>query len=197
MKLFRAFFPLAVLALAVPGQAQFSESYTFLKAVRDRDGAKAQELLGKNSAGTLVDTRDVTSGERAVHIVTRERDRNWLAFLLQKGANPNAKDDRGLAPLHIAASIGFLDGAQLLALRGAQIDITNSQGETPLILAVQRRDLAMTRFLLTEGADPKKTDSVTGMSARDYAVRDGRSDAILKLMDEIKPRVKRAVAGPK
>lgn len=196
MKLLRALLPLAVLALATPGQAQFSDSYSFLKAVRERDGAKAQELLGKNVSGTLVDTRDLSSGERAVHIVTKERDRNWLAFLLQKGANPNVKDETGMAPLHYAANIGFLDGAQLLMLRGAQVDLPNSQGETPLILAVRRRDLAMTRFLLTEGADPRKADTVTGLSARDIAERDGRSDVILKLMDDIKPKPKRAVAGP-
>jgi ankyrin repeat protein len=196
VKLTRLLLPLAALAIAVPAAAQFSDSYNFLKAVRERDGAKAQDLLGKNSS-TLIDTRDASSGERAVHIVTRERDRNWLAFLLQKGANANAKDGSGQAPLHIAASIGFVEGAQLLLLRGGQVDITNNQGETPLILAVQRRNLPMVRFLLTEGADPKKTDSVTGMSARDYAERDGRSDVIIKLMDEIKPRAKRAVAGPK
>lgn len=187
---------IALVAAAAPATAQFSPSYTFLKAVRDRDGNKAQELLDRDP-GTLIDTRDVTSGERAVHIVTRERDRSWLAFLLQKGANANAKDGQGQTALHIAASIGFLDGAQLLMLRGAQINATNGSGETPLILAVQRRDLAMVRFLLGEGADPSKKDNVTGMSARDYATRDGRSQAVLKLMDDVKPAPKKAIAGPK
>lgn len=192
----RALLPLAVVAIAAPAQAQFSDSYNFLKAVKDRNGAKAQELLNSNAA-TLVDTRDLSTGERAIHIVTRERDRNWLAFLLQKGANPNSKDGRGTTALQIAASIGFVEGAQLLLLRGAQVDLANSQGETPLILAVQQRDVAMVRLLLTEGADPTRKDTVTGMSARDYATRDGRSQAILRLMDEIKPTPKKPLAGPK
>lgn len=192
----RAFLALALAAAAAPAGAQFSNSYTFLKAVRDRDGAKAQDMLDKN-ASTLIDTRDLTTGERAIHIVTRERDRNWLAFMLAKGANPNAKDGQGLTALHIAATVGFLDGAQLLLLRKAQVDATNNSGETPLLLAVRQRDLPMVRFLLTEGADPNKKDTVTGQSARDHATRDGRSQAILKLMDEIKPTPKRAIAGPK
>jgi ankyrin repeat protein len=192
----RALLPLAVIALAAPAQAQFSDSYNFLKAVKDRDGAKAQELLNSN-ASTLIDTRDLSTGERALHIVTRERDRNWLAFLLAKGANPNVKDVRGTTPLQIAANIGFVEGAQLLLLRGAQIDLVNAQGETPLILAVQRRDIPMVRLLLTEGADPARRDTASGMSARDYAVRDGRSQAILRLMDEIKPTPKKAISGPK
>lgn len=196
MTIRRALLPLTIVAVAAPAQAQFSDSYNFLKAVKDRDGGKAQELLGSN-ASTLVDTRDVTTGERAIHIVTRERDQNWLAFLLQKGANANAKDGRGTTALQIAAGIGFIEGAQLLLLRGAQVDLANAQGETPLILAVQRRDIPMVRLLLTEGADPSRKDTVTGMSARDYANRDARSQAILKLMDEIKPTPKKSIAGPK
>ncbi|QHL90057.1 ankyrin repeat domain-containing protein [Sphingomonas changnyeongensis] len=185
----------AALIIAAPAVAQFSDSYNFLKAVRDRDGGKAQELLGNNPS-TLIDTRDVSTGERAVHIVTRARDSSWLAFLLQKGANPNAKDGRGQTPLSIAASIGYTEGAELLILRGAQVDLPNGQGETPLILAVQRRDIAMTRLLLTEGANPAKRDTATGMSARQYAERDGRSQVILKLMDDIKPKTKKPAAGP-
>ena len=52
------------------------------------------------------------------------------------------------------------------------------------------------RLLVAHGADPKETDHVAGMSAYDYAKRDGRSDAILKVFDEAKPIVKKKVSGP-
>lgn len=194
--MFRRFSALLLaLAVAAPAQAQFSPSYNFLKAVRDRDGAKAMDLLGKGGS-TLIDTKDYDSGERAIHIVTKGKDLNWLAFMLQKGASVDAKDGQGNTALMLAASTGWLDGARMLLGYHAQVDATNSRGETPLILAVQQRDLPMTRLLLTEGADPNKGDSVTGLSARQYAQRDGRSDAILKLMDEIKATPKRQIAGP-
>jgi ankyrin repeat protein len=70
-------------------------------------------------------------------------------------------------------------------------------GETPLIASVQRRDLAMTRLLLTQGADATRRDTATGLTARDYAARDGRSDALIKLIDETKPAAKKGVSGPK
>lgn len=192
----RAFLSFALLAASTPALAQFSDSYNFLKAVRDRDGAKATDLLGKGSP-TLIDTPDGNTGERGVHIVVKERDMSWLAFLIQKGARIDLKDGQGNTPLMLAARLGNLDAARLLIARGAQINAANSLGETPLIMAVQRRDVAMTRLLLTQGADATKRDIASGMSARDYAVRDGRSEAVIKLMDEIKPAPKRGISGPK
>lgn len=196
MKLRHAFLSLVLLAISLPASAQFSDSFNFLKAVKDRNGAKATELLGKGSPN-LIDTPDFSTNERAIHLVVKEHDLNWLAFLLQKGARVDLKDNQGNTPLMDAARVGFLDGARVLISRNAQVNATNGLGETPLIIAVQKRDVAMTRLLLTEGADPTKRDTGSGMSAKDYAIRDGRSEAILRLFDEIKPAPKRAISGPK
>jgi ankyrin repeat protein len=196
VKLRSAFLSLSLLALAAPAGAQFSDSYNFLKAVKDRDGGKATELLGKGGPN-LINTPDFSTNERAIHLVAKDGDLSWLAFLLQKGARVDLKDNQGNTPLMNAVRSSFLDGARLLIAKGAQVNAANSLGETPLIIAVQKRDVPMTRLLLTEGADPSKKDTGSGMSARDYAIRDGRSDAILRLMDEIKPTPKRGIAGPK
>lgn len=187
------------LAAALPAAAQFSDSFNWLKAVRDRDGDKATDML-KGPSTTIVDTRDQSSGDTALHIVARRRDAAWLGFLLSNGANPNARNATGDTPLLTAARIGFADGIQALIGRRAQVDLANQAGETPLILAVQNRDTASARLLLAAGADPRRSDSVAGLSARDYAERDGRSGAILRLMDEapiqVRPRDARPVAGP-
>jgi uncharacterized protein len=184
-------------ALVVPSiaAAQFSESYNFLKAVRDRDGAKATEIISKPGS-IIVDTRDNGSGEAALHIVTRARDLAWLSFLLSRSAKPDIRDGQGATPLMIAAQLGFIEGAQALLGRGASVDLTNNSGETPLIRAVQVRDAVMVRLLLTSGANPNKTDNVAGLSARDYATRDRRAAAILKLIEEAKPAKPKGLVGP-
>jgi uncharacterized protein len=41
----------------------------------------------------------------------------------------------------------------------------------------------MVRLLLKAGANPDKRDSVAGLSARDYAAQDGRSSAILGIIE--------------
>jgi ankyrin repeat protein len=67
-------------------------------------------------------------------------------------------------------------------------------GETPLIVAVQRREVPIIKMLLRAGADPDKTDTAAGYSARDYAKRDSRNPEILALIESTPAR--KAVSGP-
>jgi ankyrin repeat protein len=185
-----------VLVLAVPasGQQNFSDSYTFLKAVRERDGDKVTDLVAQPGT-TVINTRDRSSGEGALHIVVRGRDLSWLAFLLGKGARPDIQTNRGDTPLSLAAQIGWLEGIELLLARRAGVDQPNGRGETALILATQRRDVPLVRLLLSRGADPRRTDNVAGKSALDYAREDPRAGAVLKML-EAKTAPARPVAGP-
>jgi uncharacterized protein len=172
----------AAMLAAQPAMAQFSDSYNFLKAVKDRDGAEAEKFL--NEPGTvIINTKDDSSGETALHIVTARRDTTWLAFLLQKGANPNLADRKGVTPLMVATQLGFAEGAATLLKYKANVDGSNRSGETALIRAVQLRNPEMVRLLLKAGANPDKRDSVAGLSAREYAAQDGRSSAILGIIE--------------
>ena len=183
---------LAALLLAMPASAQFSESYKFLKAVRDADGAKATEALE-----TIIDTKDYNTGETALHIVVKRRDMTWLGFLLAKGAKPDARDAQGNTPLGLAAQLGFSDGVQLLLAARAAVDLDNNGGETPLIYAVHNRDLATVRLLLAAGANPNRPDHIAGKSAHDYAAEDRRAAAVLKAIDEAKPaKLSPKMSGP-
>ena len=89
----------------------------------------------------------------------------------------------------------MLEGAEQLLARRASADLANGRGETPLVLATQRRDLAMVRLLLARRADPKRKDNVAGMSALDYAKQDPRAGAVLKLL-EAKLAPAKPLAGP-
>jgi uncharacterized protein len=169
--------PVAI-GLAAPAvEAQASDSYNFLKAVRDREGSAVEKLLTQSN-GRIVDTRDSGNGQTALHIVVQRQDATWVGFLLQKGANPNIADDKGITPLMLAAQLGFIDGVDWLLGKGARIDATNRGGETALILAVHNKNIVMVRALLKAGANPDKRDHLAGMSARDYAQRDARGSAI-------------------
>lgn len=164
----------AALLAGVPAAAQlYSEGYTFLKAVKDKDGAVATQMLDAPGS-TIVNSRDITTGETALHIVIQRRDATWIRFLTQRGANPNIRDKRGVSPLMAAVQLGFNEGVEALIGAGAGVDVSSDTGETPLISAVHRRDTALMRILLEAGADPERRDN-SGRSARDYAQLAGNS----------------------
>jgi uncharacterized protein len=168
----------ALLVFGVPVAAQtYSDGYQFLQAVEKSNVDKADELLGKPGS-TLINSRDLTTGRTGLHIAADRRDVVWLVYLLNRGANPNIADRRGVTPLMRASQLGFFEGVQHLVTKGARVDEANSTGETPLILAVHRRDTAMMRVLLKAGADPDRTDN-SGRSARDYAALEGSGSLVL------------------
>lgn len=177
------------------GAQNFSEGYKFLKAVRERDGNTVTEMLEKPGS-TVIDAREVSSGENALQIVIARQDLAWLGFLLSKGANANQQDDSGNSPMMQAVEAGFTEGVRRLLSARANINLPNRSGETPLIRAVQKRDVAMVRLLLANGADADRRDVIAGLSARDYAKADTRTPAILKLIEEGKKAPAKGVSGP-
>jgi ankyrin repeat protein len=188
---------LLLMSIATPVPAQVaSPGYSFIQAVRDRDGNKATELL-QQPGSRVVNYRD-DKGDTAMHIVTARRDLTWVRFLMGQGADINLTNNSGDTPLIIAARSGFAEGADALLARGAQVDKPNRLGETPLIIAVQQRNVGLVRLLAERGASPDRTDNATGRSARDYAKMDSRGPELLRIMDQAKTAKKPvAVAGPK
>jgi uncharacterized protein len=183
-------------SIAVPLAAQsYSEGYTFLKAVRERDGNVAERILS-NPSSTAVNIRDPGTGESALHILVRGRDANWLTYMLGRGARPDTGDREGNTPLIVAAQLGWIDGADILLQRRANPNLGNSRGETALIFAVQRRDMPMVRLLLQNRADPNQTDHVAGNSAIDYARQDSRAISILRVLEGTRQPAAPTVSGP-
>jgi len=173
----------AGLASASPVAAQkMSDGYEFLKAVKDRDGNKVTEILNKPGT-TIVNARDVTSGDSGLHYVVQRRDATWIRFLIAKGANPNLANRSGTTPLQLAANLGWVDGVELLVGAGAMVDVANVTGETPLISAIHRRDAPLARILLKAGANPDKSDN-SGRTARDYAELLGSQNPLLAELDK-------------
>lgn len=170
------------LALAVPAAAQFySAGYEFLRAVRDRNGTEATDMLNQPGT-TVINSRDIGSGETGLHIVVSRRDLTWTRWLLQEGANPNIADNRGRTPLIAATEIGFLEGVEVLIRAGAQVDVSNQTGETPLIAAVHARNIELMEILLEAGADPDRSDNA-GRSAREYASLPGVPPRLLATIE--------------
>jgi len=186
---------LVTLPAVAPAQ-RMSDSYEFLKAVKEANGTKVTEMLDKPGS-TIVNTRETDTGDTALHIVTRRNDSTYIRFLTSRGASVNAQDARGNTPLLVAVNGNCGECVEALLARRANVNLGNASGETPLIRAVQLRNLEMSEKLLKSGANPDQNDRVAGMSARDYAKVDNRSPALAKLLSDAPKAAARGVSGPK
>jgi ankyrin repeat protein len=170
----------AGLLLSSPARAEFSDGYKFLEAVKKKEGEKVEQAI--MDSASIVNARDVSTGETALHIVTQRRDLTWMSYLVARSANVNQADDRGRTPLQLAVNLGWREGAEFLVEHGARTDDSNDAGETSLIFAVHRHDLRLMKILLEAGADPDRADN-SGRSARDYAKLDGENSNLLTTIE--------------
>lgn len=84
----------------------------------------------------------------------RAGDAAPLLSLLDQGGPANLRDATGNSVLMLAAYHGHADLVTRLAARGADVDLVNDRGQTPLAGAVFKQDTATVRALVAAGADP-------------------------------------------
>jgi len=169
------------LLVATPALAQ-STGYKFLEAIRKKDGAVVEQMLGnsgtKGTPGSIIiNTRDITTGDTALHIVIGKHEYEWVSFLIYRGADVNLRNTQGTTPLWLAVNTAFTEAAQLLVEKGARVNDPGPAGETPLIAAVHQKNLELVKALVKAGADPLRADN-SGRSALDYVQLDGKGGAI-------------------
>lgn len=198
MSIRRAIVPAAVVAFSLagaPALAQFSDAFVVIKAVRDKDVAKAREILDQPGQ-RVVNARDTSTGETPLIIASKRTDLQWMGYLLQVGADPNMRDNDGNTSLLYAAMAGSNEAVQVLLQFRARPDITNGLGETALIKAVQARNVEVVKLLLAAGANPDLVDHAAGYSARQYAAQDPRAASIAKLLKDTPTKAQAPMQGP-
>lgn len=85
-------------------------------------------------------------GVRAIHEAVSNDNLDMIQFLLDKGADINAKDALGWTPLHWAISVYLPKIAEFLIQKGASLTIKNDHGQTPLDYALSLRAQALPGF---------------------------------------------------
>lgn len=66
-----------------------------------------------------------------VHAAAAACDRETMRMLLERGADPNARQESDYAPMHTAGARGDIDMAKLLLEHGAELSPRGSDGKSP------------------------------------------------------------------
>ncbi|KAK7491465.1 hypothetical protein BaRGS_00017294 [Batillaria attramentaria] len=113
-----------------------------------------------------------------------------VKFLMENGADPNPMYPGGNSALHYAASLsGPTDVLEMLLSFGADVDVLNNEGSTPLFFATQSNNQFAACVLITNGANVRQKNG-HGLTAFDYIVDFEEWIESGYFSDEIKARLK-------
>ncbi len=107
---------------------------------------------------------------------------NDIVTVRSTHTDAHIKDALGRTPLHIAAEKGYAEIALFLVENGAEVNVTDTNGNTPLIFLIHKTgNLEITRRLLEKGA-AVNAQNRTGETALMYAAWRGHSDIVQLLL---------------
>ena len=105
-----------------------------------------------------------------------------ITNLHNTNADVNTKDALGRTPLHIAAEKGYGDVAMFLVENGTDVNLTEANGNTPLIFIIHKiGNLEITKRLIAKGA-VVNAQNRTGETALMYAAWRGHSEIVQLLL---------------
>lgn len=116
-------------------------------------------------------------GMRALHYAAETGEADAVHLLISAGADKNAQDKLGRAPIHCAKE----RVESVLIYLGCNVTIQDNFGQTPLHLAAKKDDAEMVAMLLNHSADIRLTN-IEGCTCIHVAAFQGNANALKVLL---------------
>ncbi|OPB44043.1 hypothetical protein A0O28_0023610 [Trichoderma guizhouense] len=124
-------------------------------ATQKKNPTATRILIHRGASYKVADSKGLTP----IHHAARLGFKKGLRMLLDSGGDPNSPDSNDFTPVHHAVN-GYADSGlvKMLAESGANLDVEDGSGRTPLMLAAQLGKHELVVCLLDVGADAEVED---------------------------------------
>lgn len=144
------------LTTTLSGQQTSISTDEFLKLFENGKTLEILKILEEDTKQMKV---DLGAGMTPLHYAAYYGNASVFDYLLQKGADINAKDQRGLAPVWFTVSGQRPAMLRKLIALNADLSNKNSQGDNMLFRAIMTRNPELVQILLDNGFDAKQKNA--------------------------------------
>ncbi|XP_059681844.1 palmitoyltransferase ZDHHC13 [Gavia stellata] len=136
------------------------------------------------SKGAIVDQLGGDLNSTPLHWAIRQGHLPMVMLLLKCGADPSLIDGEGFSSIHLAVLFQHMPIVAYLVSKGQNIDTTDFNGQTPLMLSAQKAiGPEPTRFLLKFNPSLNAVDNVQKNTALHWAITSGNTSAVDLLLE--------------
>jgi ankyrin repeat protein len=135
-------------SLFIPSHHKTEDYTPIVEAAERCDLATVQQAVHKDPA---ILTFTEWEGATLLHDAVGHDCKDETEYLLDAGADVNARKNDGVTALHIAARNGDIEIMEVLLKHGANINVVDSKGWTPLDRAEKWNQPAAAKYLKSHG----------------------------------------------
>ncbi|KAM4667445.1 palmitoyltransferase ZDHHC13 [Amazona ochrocephala] len=136
------------------------------------------------SKGAVVDQLGGDLNSTPLHWAIRQGHLPMVMLLLKCGADPSLIDGEGFSSIHLAVLFQHMPIVAYLISKGQNVDTTDFNGQTPLMLAAQKAiGPEPTRLLLKFNPSLNAVDNVQKNTALHWAIASGNTSAVDLLLE--------------
>ncbi|KFR11809.1 Palmitoyltransferase ZDHHC13, partial [Opisthocomus hoazin] len=136
------------------------------------------------SKGAIVDQLGGDLNSTPLHWAIRQGHLPMVILLLKCGADPSLIDGEGFSSIHLAVLFQHMPIVAYLISKGQNVDTTDLNGQTPLMLLAQKAiGPEPTRFLLKFNPSLNAVDNVQKNTALHWAITSGNTSAVDLLLE--------------
>ena len=150
-------------------------------ATQQNDTQQEQDKISEESPSNTNKSVFGFECDTALHLAIKQGATDAALDLIEKGAQINFPNAKGISPLMLASQFGDLEAAKALLRKGAIVNATTLRGSTALIQACHFGKLPLVKLLLQHGALVNKAN-LKGTTSLMRACQEGHEDVVKLLL---------------